>query len=140
MFRRLSSIPSHYVFIIFYLSLGGYMDFDNVFEKVKKGLKDSAALSIEKIEEYTKVGKLKIEEFSAKRKIERNYVDIGERVYELISEKKGSEIEKDIIVSNAIDNVNNLKEELVEIEKNIQEVTEESKEKSAEAEDEVTGI
>ena len=116
------------------------MDFDNAFEKIKKGLKDSAALSIEKIEEYTKIGKLKIEEFSAKRKIERNYIDIGERVFELISEEKGNEIEKDIIVSNAIDNVNNLKEELIEIEKNIEKVADESKEKNTAADDEVTGM
>jgi hypothetical protein len=116
------------------------MDLDNVFEKIKKGLKDSAALSMEKIEEYTKIGKLKVEEFSAKRKIERNYVDIGERVFELISEEKGNEIEKDIIVSNAIDNVNNLKEELVEIEKKIQKVSEESKEKNTDQDNDVTGI
>lgn len=116
------------------------MDFDNVVEKIKKGFKDGAALSIEKIEEYTKIGKLKIEEFSAKRKIERNYVDIGERVFELISDEKGNEIEKDIIVSNAIENVNNLKDELVEIEKNIQEAAEESKEKKSDEDEEITGI
>ena len=50
------------------------MDIDNMWEKIKKGLKDGAALSMEKIEEYTKLGKLKIEEFSAKRKIERNLI------------------------------------------------------------------
>lgn len=119
------------------------MDIDNVWERIKKGLKDGAALSMEKIEEYTKVGKLKIEEFSAKRKIERNYIDIGERVFELISENKGSDIEKDIIITNAIENVNNLKEEIVDIEKNIEEVAEEARNKKAEAEesgDEVTGI
>lgn len=117
------------------------MDFDNVLEKIKKGFKDGAALSVEKIEEYTKIGKLKIEEFSAKRKIERNFVDVGERVYELISDEKGNEIEKDIIVSNAIENVNSLKEELVEIEKNIQEVAEEAREKSNEDDDDdITGI
>ena len=42
------------------------MDKDNVWEKIKKNFKDGAALSIEKIEEYSKIGKLKIEEFAAK--------------------------------------------------------------------------
>ena len=113
---------------------------DNVWERIRKGVKDGAALSMEKIEEYTKIGKLKIEEFSAKRKIERNYVDIGERVFELITDKKGSEVEKDILINNAIENINNFKEELVEIDKKIQEVSEEAKDKDVSEEEEVTGI
>lgn len=116
------------------------MDIDTMWERIKKGLKDGAALSMEKIEEYTKLGKLKIEEFSAKRKIERNFVDIGERAFELITDKKGNEIEKDILVCNAIENIKGLREELVELEKKMQEVSEESKKKEEGEEEEETGI
>ncbi len=116
------------------------MDIDNMWERIKKGLKEGAALSMEKIEEYTKIGKLKIEEFSAKRKIERNFVDIGERAFELISDKKGNDIEKDILVCNAIENIKGLREELVDIDKRIQEVSEESKKKEEGEEEETTGI
>ena len=116
------------------------MDIDNMWEKIKKGLKDGAALSMEKIEEYTKLGKLKIEEFSAKRKIERNFVDIGERAFELITDGKGSETEKDILVCNAIENIKGLREELVDIEKRMQEVSEENKKEEESGEEEVTGI
>lgn len=111
-----------------------------MWERIKKGLKEGAALSMEKIEEYTKIGKLKIEEFSAKRKIERNFVDIGERAFELISDKKGNDIEKDILVCNAIENIKGLREELVEIDKRIQEVSEESKKNEEGEEEETTGI
>ncbi|MBD3320619.1 MAG: hypothetical protein GF350_05950, partial [Chitinivibrionales bacterium] len=62
------------------------MEADSMWEKIKKGFKDSAAMSMEKIEEYTKIGKLKIEEMAANRKIDRNYMDIGERVYSLVEE------------------------------------------------------
>lgn len=122
------------------------MSHDNVWEKIKKGLKDGAALSMEKIELYTKVGKLKIEEFSAKRKIERNYVDIGERVYELITEDKKDDIANDIFVSNAIENIKSLKVEVEDIEKRVDEASqEESKPKASEvdpetSDDEITGI
>lgn len=116
------------------------MDIDNMWERIKKGLKEGAALSMEKIEEYTKIGKLKIEEFSAKRKIERNFVDIGERAFELISDKKGNDIEKDILVCNAIENIKGLREELVDIDKRIQEVSEESKKNEEGEEEETTGI
>ena len=113
---------------------------DNVWERIKKGLKDGAALSMEKIEEYTKVGKLKIEEFAAKRKIERNFVDIGERVFELLTDDKAGEIEKDILVCNAIDNIKSLREELVELDKKIQEVSEEASEGAPAEDEEITGI
>ena len=116
------------------------MDIDNMWERIKKGLKEGAALSMEKIEEYTKIGKLKIEEFSAKRKIERNFVDIGERAFELISDKKGNDIEKDILVCNAIENIKGLREELIDIDKKIQEASEESKKKEEGEEEETTGI
>ena len=116
------------------------MDIDNMWERIKKGLKEGAALSMEKIEEYTKIGKLKIEEFSAKRKIERNFVDIGERAFELITDKKGNDIEKDILVCNAIENIKGLREELVEIDKRIHEVSEESKKNEEGEEEDATGI
>jgi len=57
--------------------------------KGQKGLKDGATLSMEKIEEYTKIGKLKIEEMAAKRKIARNFIDIGERPSILSTAIKG---------------------------------------------------
>lgn len=113
---------------------------DNVWERIRKGVKEGAALSMEKIEEYTKVGKLKIEEFSVKRKIERNFVDMGERVFELISDKKGGEIERDILINNSIENVNALREELEEIKNNIQEASKESRKKDIDEEEEITGI
>ncbi len=116
------------------------MDIDNVWERIKKGLKDGASLSMEKIEEYTKIGKLKIEEFSAKRKIERNFVDVGERVFELLTDGKGSEIEKDILISNSVENVNKLKKELVEIDGKIKAASAEAKPKGVQEEEEVTGI
>ena len=118
------------------------MDIDTMWERIKKGLKDGAALSMEKIEEYTKIGKLKIEEFSAKRKIERNFVDIGERTFELINDGKGADVQKDILVSNAIENIKGLREELVALEKKIKDIQEEAKKKGMDRaeEDEITGI
>jgi hypothetical protein len=41
------------------------MDMDNMWEKIKKSLKEGAVMSVEKIEEYTKIGKLKVDELSA---------------------------------------------------------------------------
>jgi hypothetical protein len=118
------------------------MDFDNAWEKIKKGVRDGAALSIEKIEEYSKVGKLKVEEFATKKKIERNYVDIGERVFDLVESKKNSEVVNDTVIKKAIGNIESLKEELISIEKKIQTIFMEAKKskKNSEDNDDLSGI
>ncbi|KMQ50217.1 hypothetical protein CHISP_2888 [Chitinispirillum alkaliphilum] len=113
---------------------------DTMWEKIKKNLKDGAAMSMEKIEEYTKIGKLKVEEMSAKRKIERNYLDAGERVYELLEEGKDSGIGDDLVIKKCVENVNSLKEEIAEIAQKIEEVSEYQKSEDQEEEDEVNAV
>jgi hypothetical protein len=95
---------------------------DTMWDKIKKGLKDGATLSMEKIEEYTKIGKLKVEELAAKRKITRNLIDIGERVFDLVEGSKGSTVEGDLAVKTSIENVKALRQELVEIERKIEDI------------------
>jgi len=116
---------------------------DNVWEKVKKSFKDGASLSMEKIEEFTKIGKLKVEEMAAKRKIERNFIDMGERTFDLIEEGKKETVGDDLTIKKAVENINALRDELVNIEKKIKEVQEENKksdEEQTEPESETTGI
>ncbi|HMD68011.1 MAG TPA: hypothetical protein VKF42_03965 [Chitinivibrionales bacterium] len=103
------------------------MDMDNMWEKIKKNFKEGAAVSIEKIEEYSKIGKLKIEEFAAKKKIEKNCVDIGERVFDLMESGKASDVANDPPVKKAVDNICALNQELVSIEKKMKAVAEEAR-------------
>ena len=113
---------------------------DNMWEKVKKGLKDGATLSMEKIEEYTKLGKLKVDELAAKRKIERNFVDIGERVFDLIEEGKGDGVEQDLTIKKSVENVNALREELIVLGQKMKDVSENAKKTRAEEESETSGL
>jgi len=114
---------------------------DNMWEKIKKSLKDGAALSMEKIEEYTKLGKLKVEEMSANRKIERNFIDMGERVFDLMEEGKAETIADDLTVKKAVENISALREEIEELERKMKEVSENAKKGSAaDDEDDVNGI
>ena len=104
-------------------------------EKIKKSLKDGATMSIEKIEEYTKIGKLKIEELAAKRKIERNFVDMGERAFDLLEGGKSSTIADDLSVRKSIENISTIRAELSEIERKIREIMDASKNKAKDAEE-----
>ncbi|MDR2693576.1 MAG: hypothetical protein LBB74_05095 [Chitinispirillales bacterium] len=98
------------------------MDIDNVWEKIKKSLKEGAVMSAEKIEEYTKVGKLKIDEMSAKRKIERNFLDIGERFYDLAQDAREADAGADLVITKAIENVRGLYAEIADINERVKEV------------------
>ncbi len=115
---------------------------DGMWEKIKKSLKEGAALSMEKIEEYTKLGKLKIEEMAAKRKIERNFVDIGERVFDLMEEGKGDTVADDLTIKKASENITALREEITELDRKMKEVSENAKKEHGQDddEDEVNGI
>ncbi|HEX3019896.1 MAG TPA: hypothetical protein VHP36_06325 [Chitinispirillaceae bacterium] len=113
---------------------------DSMWEKLKKGVREGAALSMEKIEEYTKLGKLKVEELATKRKIERNYGDIGERVFDLFEDGKNTEIAADLTIKKAVENIAALREELVEIDKKIKEVSENSRSSKEDEESEINGI
>jgi gas vesicle protein len=103
------------------------MDRDNVWEKIKKNFKEGAAVSIDKIEEYSKIGKLKIEEFAAKKKIERNCIDIGERVFDLVDSGKESEVPADLAVKKSIENIRGLNKELADIDLKMKAVSEETR-------------
>jgi len=98
------------------------MDIDNVWEKIKKSLKEGAVMSAEKIEEYTKIGKLKLDELSAKRKIERNFLDIGERFYDLAQDARESDAGADLVITKAIENVRTLYAEIADINEKVKEI------------------
>jgi hypothetical protein len=100
---------------------------DTMWEKLKKGLRDGATYSIEKIEEYSKIGKLKVEEIAAKRKITRNFIDIGERTFDLIDTDKGANVDEDLAIKTSMENIKALRLELVEIDRKIRDIQEASK-------------
>jgi len=112
------------------------MESDSVWEKIKKGLKDGAELSMEKIEEYSKIGKLKIDEFTIRRKIERNFIDIGERVFNLVQEGKGEECVSDIAVQRSTENIVSLRSDLADIEQKISIIQAEGGRRAGNKEDE----
>jgi hypothetical protein len=114
------------------------MDWD----KIKQQIKEGAAHSIEKIEELSKIGKLKVDEMTAKRKIHRNFADIGERAFDLIGGSKGKDIEADLTVKKSINNIKSLRQEIVTIQEKIQAIKEAAKKAHTpdQEDDELTGV
>lgn len=115
---------------------------DTMWEKIKKGLKEGAVYSMEKIEEYSKIGKLKVEELAAKRKITRNFIDIGERTFDLVETNKASQVGSDLAVKTSMENIKALRQEIADIDRKIREIQEASRKTrdGAEEDEEINGI
>lgn len=105
---------------------------DTVWMRIKKGLKDGATLSLEKIDEYTKLGKLKIDELAAKRKIDRHFTDIGQVVFDLLEEERGGEVANNTSIKKAAKGIKSLREDIVRIEAEIEKVQQEARAARAE--------
>ena len=94
------------------------MDMDMVWEKTKKGFKDGAAMSVE----YTKIGKLKVDEMAVKGKIKRNYRDIGERYYDLVLDGREAAAAEDLAIRKYVDTIRALNSEIAEINAKIRDI------------------
>jgi hypothetical protein len=56
-----------------------------MWDDIKKTIKNGVSVAAQKTEEYTKVGKIKVDIFNIKRTIDKAYSDIGEEVFALLS-------------------------------------------------------
>ncbi len=93
---------------------------DDLLQNLTRKLKEGAEASWEQIEKYGRIGKLKARGYNVRKKIDRNFLDIGERTYDLLESKKEDEIKGDLSIQNAIDNIKQLREQEADIEETIQ--------------------
>ncbi len=68
------------------------MEGKTLWENLKKGLEQGIKTITEKTEELTEMGRLKLEIMSVKREIEKDFVELGGRVYQLIKENKDNNL------------------------------------------------
>ncbi len=77
----------------------------NLFDDIKKNLKEWGSVAAEKAEELTRVGRLKIDMLSLNREIEKNFVELGGKVYELIYKEDQGRIKSNDEVKKIIQRI-----------------------------------
>ena len=93
------------------------MDWDEVKKNVQKG----AEVAVEKVSQYSRIGKLKMDQLILKRKIEKNYTAMGLSAYEYIKEGKGDAVPVSVMdeficeIENALAEIDDLDEEIAKI-------------------------
>ncbi len=108
--------------------------------KMKNGIKDGAAFSATKIEQYSKIGKLKIEQFGLKKKVEGLQADLGVRLYDLIKEGNGITAEEDIAVVSFIEKIDEHEADIEKLTVEIEAIREEAAEKHEAAAEEESSV
>ena len=93
----------------------------NFWDDFTKTIRDGVDTVVEKTEEFTKIGRHKVDIINIKRNIEKNFAELGGRVYHLMVEKKKTQISDDKEVKVLLERVKvlekKLKDKNVEIEK-----------------------
>ena len=99
---------------------------EQLWKKIKKSVMEGVTTAAEKTEEYTKIGKAKLDILAVKRKITKNFTELGGIVYDSVKEKKAGEALESPEAKKVINTLEDLEKELSEKEA----VFEESKTKT----------
>ncbi|MCH8871192.1 hypothetical protein IH824_00195 [candidate division KSB1 bacterium] len=84
----------------------------NLWDDIAKTIREGVGTVVEKTEELTKIGKIKIDILNIKRNIEKNFSELGGRVYHLIIKEKKTEISTDKEAREVIECIKILEKEL----------------------------
>ncbi len=88
-------------------------------------IRDGLELVVDKTEEYGKIGKLKVDIFSIKRNIEKQFTELGGRVYELTTGTSKTKVENDDESKKIIEQIKVLETQLKDKEAEVEKVKEE---------------
>lgn len=83
-----------------------------LWDDVKKSLKEWGTIAADKAEELTKVGRIRLDILSIKRDIEKNFTELGGKVYHLVAEENQTRIAGNDEVKKIVNRILNLEEEL----------------------------
>jgi len=84
----------------------------SLWDDIAKTIREGVDTVVGKTEEYTKIGKIKIDIINIKRNVEKNFSELGGRVYHLLAEQNKTQISADKEVKKIIDSIKLLEKEL----------------------------
>jgi len=106
-----------------------------LFEDIKNGIRDGIELVVDKTEEYTKIGKFKVDILGIKRNIEKLFSELGGQTYELLSKGKKVDVAGDEEIKRMVDELKSLEEKLDAKKNEIKKVKEQKEQERRDRED-----
>ncbi len=84
----------------------------NLWDDIAKTIREGVDTVVEKTEELTRIGRIKVDILNIKRNVEKNFSELGGRVYQLISKEKKTAISTDKEAKEIIECIKILEREL----------------------------
>lgn len=101
----------------------------SLWEDVKKTFKEGVSIAAEKTEEYTKIGKVKVEILNIKRNIDKSFTDLGRGVYTHIAGGRKTDVAEAEKVKKLVAEIKDLKASLKAKEAEIEAIKKEASSK-----------
>ena len=94
----------------------------SLLDDIAKTIREGVDTVVEKTEELTKIGKIKVDIINTKRQIEKNFAELGGKVYHMIVEEKKGQIAGNKEVKEIVEKVKALEGQLEEKNAELQQV------------------
>ncbi len=102
------------------------MEKQQLWDKIKKSISEGVSIAAEKTEEYSKIGKVKIEILNTKRKISKVFTELGGITYDSIKAGNADEVIKSEEVEALFEQVKELEADLEASEEKFEEMKKKS--------------
>ncbi len=86
----------------------------NLWDDIARTIRDGVDTVVEKTEELTKIGKIKIDIINIKRNVDKNFSELGGKVYHQIVEENKTKVTDQKDIQDIIESVKILQKELEE--------------------------
>jgi hypothetical protein len=91
------------------------MESKSLWENLKKGLEQGIKTISEKTEELTEMGRLKLEILSVKRDIEKQFIELGGRSYQILKTDGTARIDQDTPIKELVEKIRMQEKKLDEL-------------------------
>ncbi|MCL2845817.1 MAG: hypothetical protein FWE23_10290 [Chitinivibrionia bacterium] len=105
-------------------------------EEVKKNVQKGAEIAAEKVSQYSRIAKLKMDQLILKRRVEKNYISAGLRAYEYVKDSKEEAIPASLI-DEFVQEIDKSVAEIEDLDREIEKIKEEAKKDKDDAAGEV---
>ena len=99
----------------------------SLWDDIAKTIREGLDTVVEKTEELTKIGRIRVDIINIKRNVEKNFAELGGRVYHLFVEEKKTEVAGDKEVKEIIECVKILEKELADKKRELEQVRKKDK-------------
>ena len=81
----------------------------SLWEDIKKTVKQGVSVAAEKTEEYTKIGKLKVEIMNMKRNLDKTFAELGQEAYTNLKGSKKGDLTKNEKITELLSKIDDQK-------------------------------